>query len=81
MARRDRVRIELRLSRGIVDLADEFAEVIGLRRNAFFVLAAAKMAVELTILYRNFTGAKRDILLDRIEKEVMEALTEARKTL
>lgn len=78
---RERIRIELRVSRGLAELADELADTIGLRRNAFFVLAASKFAVDLTILYCRMTGAKRDVLFDRIEKELLGGLAEARKAL
>jgi uncharacterized protein (DUF1778 family) len=78
---RERIRIELRVSRGLADLTDELADVVGLRRNAFFVLAASKLALELSILYCRMTGAKRDVLFDRIEKDLLAALAEARKTL
>lgn len=81
MADLDRVRVELRVSRSLADLADDLADSVGLRRNAFFVLAAAKFATELTTLYCQLTGAKRDILFDRIEKDLLSALDEARKTL
>lgn len=77
----DRVRVELRVSRGLADLVGELAEVTGLRRNAFFVLAASKFAVDLMILHCRISGAKRDVLFDRIEKELLGALAEARKAL
>lgn len=78
---RERIRIELRVSRGLADMADELSDVIGLRRNAFFVLAASKFAVELMLLYCRLSGAKRDVLFDRIEKELLAGLAEARKAL
>lgn len=81
MGERDRIRIELRLSRALADLADEMADVIGLRRNAFFVLAASKLAAEWMILYAKMPGAKRNIYFKMLEKEVLEALERARKSL
>jgi uncharacterized protein (DUF1778 family) len=78
---RERIRIELRVSRAMVDLADEFADVIGLRRNAFFVLAASKLVAEWMILYARMPGAKRDVYFKILEKEVLEALEGARKAL
>lgn len=81
MVDNERVRVELRVSRSLADLADELADTVGLRRNAFFVLAAAKFATELIGLYCQLTGAKRDVLFDRIEKDLLSTLAEARRSL
>jgi uncharacterized protein (DUF1778 family) len=78
---RERIRIELRLSRPIVELIDEIADVIGLRRNAFFVLAATRMVAEWMILYARMPGAKRNVYFQILEKQALEALENARKSL
>lgn len=76
-----RVRIELRVARPLVGLIDEFSDMIGLRRNAFFVLAVSKMVAEWMILYARMPGAKRNVYFEILEKQVLEAIGEARKYL
>ena len=81
MGKKDKLRIELRLSPELVKMADDIAGVMGLRRNAFVATAMARMAAELTLIYIQAPGVKREQLLKILDRQLDHAKEEARKAL
>lgn len=74
-----KVRVEMRLPKDLVDAVDEAAARVGLRRNAFFGIAVSLLAVQLAAKF--LPGAKRDHLFERMEKQIQDRLDVARKAL
>lgn len=75
----ERVKTDMRLPRILIQHVEEMAPLVGLPKNAFFTIAAAKMAVELSKRYA--PGRKRRSMLDSLEREIQKIFREARKSL
>lgn len=75
----ERVKTDMRLPRVLIQHVEEMAPLVGLPKNAFFTVAAAKLAAELSRQYA--PGRKRRKMLDDLEKTVQAIFKEARKEL
>lgn len=75
----ERVKTDMRLPRILIQHVEEMALLVGLPKNAFFTIAAAKMAVELSKRYA--PGRKRRSMLNSLEREVQRVFKEARQAL
>ena len=73
----ERVKTDMRLPRVLIQHVEEMAELVGLPKNAFFTVAAAKLAAELSKQYA--PGKKRKTMLQDLEKEVQRIFREAKK--
>lgn len=75
----ERVKTDLRLPRVLVLHVEEIARLVGIPKNAFFTIAAAKLAADLAKGY--VPGRKRRQFLLALEKEVQKIFREAKKDL
>lgn len=71
----DRVKTDLRLPRKLVDHVAAVAQQVGLPKNAFFAVAAAKLASEFSTRY--VEGKKRKTLLKELRRDVDKAFDAA----
>jgi len=62
---KDRVKTDIRLPKALVKHVDAVCEILGVPKNAFFVLAAGKLVVELSPLLS--TKAKRSVIVRDVE--------------
>lgn len=75
----EKMRVDLRLPRELVEAVDHVAGTVGLKRNAFFAIASAQLAAQMSGVL--VTGAKRRHLFEIFEEQVTEMLLKARRVL
>lgn len=73
---KNRVKTDLRLPKQLVKQVEACCEALGVPKNAFFVLAAIRLAAEMGPI---MPGKKRITLLIEIEKIFQKVISEARK--
>jgi len=73
----ERVKTDMRLPRVLIMHVEEMANRVGIPKNAFFTIAAAKLAVELSKRYTR--GHKREKMLRELELEVQKIFRAARE--
>lgn len=74
----ERVKTDMRLPRMLVQHVEEMAELVGIPKNAFFTIAAARLAVELSKRYA--PGKKREKMLRELELMVQKIFKAARES-
>ena len=73
-----RAKTDLRLPRLLIKAVEAVCYALGIPKNAFFALGAARLALKLAPL---IPGRKRGRLVQDLEKIVLKTLDEAKKAL
>lgn len=75
----DKLRMELRVPRELVEHVDQAASMVGLSRSAFFAIAVSLLAAETSQVF--LMGAQRKHLFERLEERILARLEKARQGL